>query len=105
MSWYIIIIIVLTQSLIIEFGDLASESKTLVFLRDLSRGHRVAAALEAGTVWINTYNLYPTEVPFGGFKQSGLGRENGTAVIDAYTQAKTTYVELGDVDAGPLYVQ
>ncbi|KAF2352361.1 Aldehyde dehydrogenase domain [Trinorchestia longiramus] len=75
----------------------------LMYCRDLQRGHRVSKALQCGTVWINTYNLYPTEVPFGGFKQSGVGRECGTAVIDAYTQTKTTYVEMGDVDCGPLY--
>ena len=63
----------------------------------------MAAAIEAGTVWINNYNLYPTEVPFGGYKQSGVGRECGTTVIDYFTQTKTTYVEMGDVDAGPLY--
>lgn len=53
-------------------------------------------------MWINNYNLYPTEVPFGGYKHSGIGRENGTAVIDFFTQTKTVYVEMGDVDAGPL---
>lgn len=73
-----------------------------VFTRDLARGHRVANAIEAGTVWINNYNLYPTEIPFGGYKHSGIGRENGTAVIDFFTQTKTVYVEMGDVDAGLL---
>ena len=71
--------------------------------RDIQRGHRVASAIQAGTVWINNYNLYPTEVPFGGYKHSGLGRENGKEVINSYTQTKTVYVEMGDVDAGPLY--
>ncbi len=70
-----------------------------VFTRDLARGHRVAAALEAGIVWINTYNLTPIEVPFGGVKQSGIGRENSLAAIEHYTQRKTVYVELGGVDA------
>lgn len=73
------------------------------FCRDIQRGHRVANAIEAGTVWINTYNLYPTEVPFGGYKHSGIGRENGLAVIDYFTQTHTVYVEMGDVDCGPLY--
>ena len=70
-----------------------------VFTSDLRRAHRVAAALEAGIVWINNYNLTPIEVPFGGVKQSGIGRENGRAAIDHYTQLKTVYVEMGDVDA------
>ena len=70
-----------------------------VFTNDLTRAHRVAASLEAGTVWINTYNLTPIEMPFGGVKQSGLGRENGHAAIQHYTQEKSVYVALGDVDA------
>ncbi len=70
-----------------------------LFTRDLARGHRVAAALQAGICWINTYNITPIEVPFGGVKQSGIGRENGLAAIEHYTQLKTVYVELGDVDA------
>ncbi len=63
-----------------------------LFTRDLARAHRVAAALEAGNVWINTYNITPPEVPFGGYKQSGIGRENSVAVVDHYTQRKTVYV-------------
>lgn len=70
-----------------------------VFTRDLSRGHRVASGLEAGTVWINTYNITPIEMPFGGYKQSGLGRENSLAAVDHYTQLKSVYVETGDVPA------
>ncbi|WP_404813508.1 betaine-aldehyde dehydrogenase [Indioceanicola profundi] len=69
-----------------------------VFTRDLSRGHRVVARLEAGTCWINSYNLTPIEMPFGGYKQSGLGRENGHAAIEHYTQLKSVHVALGDVD-------
>ncbi len=69
-----------------------------VFTRDLARAHRVVGALEAGTCWINNYNLTPIEMPFGGYKQSGVGRENGWAAIEHYTQIKSVYVELGDVD-------
>jgi betaine-aldehyde dehydrogenase len=68
-----------------------------LFTRDLARAHRVAARLEAGTVWINDYNLTPIEMPFGGVKQSGLGRENGLAAIEHYTQRKSVFVQLGDV--------
>ena len=53
-----------------------------IFTRDLTRAHRVIAQLEAGTCWINTYNITPIELPFGGNKQSGLGRENGRAAIE-----------------------
>ncbi|MBA3289491.1 MAG: betaine-aldehyde dehydrogenase, partial [Acidimicrobiia bacterium] len=70
-----------------------------VFTRDLARAHRVVAALEAGTIWINTYNTTPIELPFGGVKQSGIGRENGHAAIEHYTRLKSIYVEMGDVDA------
>jgi len=69
-----------------------------VFTRDLSRGHRVIGQIQAGTCWINTYNITPIEMPFGAFKQSGFGRENGWAAIDAYTQIKSVYVETGNVD-------
>jgi betaine-aldehyde dehydrogenase len=68
-----------------------------VFTRDLGRAHRVAAALQAGMVWINNYNITPIEMPFGGVKQSGIGRENGLAAIQHYTQEKSVYVEQGDV--------
>ena len=77
-----------------EFGLAAG-----VFTQNLARAHRVAAALQAGTLWINNYNLTPVEMPFGGVKESGLGRENGLAAIAFYTQEKSIYVELGDVEA------
>ena len=84
---------VVTRANATEFGLAAG-----VFTNDLARGHRVAAALEAGIVWINTYNVTPIEVPFGGVKHSGLGRENSLAAIEHYTQRKTVYVETGTVD-------
>jgi betaine-aldehyde dehydrogenase len=77
-----------------EFGLAAG-----VFTNDLTRGHRVIAQLEAGTCWINHYNVTPIELPFGGVKMSGLGRENGRAAIEHYTQLKSVYVALGDVEA------
>ena len=67
--------------------------------RDLSRAHRVAAALQAGIVWVNSYNMTPVAMPFGGSKQSGLGRENGLAALDFYTERKSVYVNLGRVEA------
>ncbi len=70
-----------------------------VFTGDLARGHRVAAAFQAGSCWINTYNLTPVEVPFGGSKQSGVGRENGLTAIEHFSELKTVYVGMGDVDA------
>ena len=70
-----------------------------VFTRDLARGHRVAGALQAGTCWINTYNLTPVEMPFGGVKHSGVGRENARAAIEHYSQLKSVYVAMGGVAA------
>ena len=70
-----------------------------VFTNDLTRAHRVIARLQAGTCWINHYNVTPIELPFGGVKLSGLGRENGRAAIEHYTQVKSVYVAMSDVDA------
>ena len=77
-----------------EFGLAAG-----VFTNDLARAHRVIARLQAGTCWINHYNVTPIELPFGGIKSSGLGRENGRTAIEHYTQLKSVYVAKGDVDA------
>lgn len=70
-----------------------------VFTNDLKRAHRVVNQLQAGVCWINNYNVTPVQVPFGGYKQSGIGRENGLATIDHYTQLKTVYVEMGRIDS------
>ena len=75
-----------------EFGLAAG-----VFTRDLARAHRVIGELQAGTCWINAYNLTPVEIPFGGVKQSGIGRENSLAALSLYSQIKAVYVETGDV--------
>jgi betaine-aldehyde dehydrogenase len=77
-----------------EFGLAAA-----VFTNDLTRAHRVIAQLQAGTCWINHYNVTPVELPFGGVKMSGLGRENGRAAIEHYTQLKSVYVAMRDVEA------
>lgn len=70
-----------------------------VFTSDITRAHRVVDELDAGTLWINTYNLCPVEIPFGGMKQSGFGRENSTAALDSYSELKTIYVATGKVDS------
>ncbi|GGE45619.1 NAD/NADP-dependent betaine aldehyde dehydrogenase [Primorskyibacter flagellatus] len=70
-----------------------------VFTRDLSRAHRVIGKLQAGACFINSYNDAPVEAPFGGVKASGVGRENAKAAIEHYSQLKTVFVRMGDVEA------
>jgi phenylacetaldehyde dehydrogenase len=59
-----------------------------IWTKDISKAHRTAAALRAGTVWINCYNIFDAALPFGGYKQSGWGREMGKDVLELYTQTK-----------------
>ena len=87
---------VVTRANATRFGLAAA-----VFTADFARAHRVANALQAGIVWINDYNVTPPEVPFGGYHESGLGRENGLQAIEYYTQTKTIYANLGAV--APTY--
>ncbi len=63
-----------------------------VWTRDVGKAHDVARRLQAGTVWINQYNWYDSGAPFGGFKQSGFGRELGREALEAYTEVKSVYV-------------
>ena len=65
-----------------------------VWTRDIKKAHYVAKRLKAGTVWVNTYNVYDTAAPFGGYKQSGFGREMGMHALEHYTQVKTVFVDL-----------
>jgi phenylacetaldehyde dehydrogenase len=59
-----------------------------IWTRDISKAHRLASAMRAGTVWINCYNIFDAALPFGGYKQSGWGREMGKDVLQLYTQTK-----------------
>ncbi|SBT16044.1 NAD/NADP-dependent betaine aldehyde dehydrogenase [Marinomonas gallaica] len=68
-----------------------------VFTKDISRAHRVIKQLEAGICWINTWGASPAEMPVGGYKESGIGRENGLATLHAYTQVKSVLVSMTDI--------
>jgi aldehyde dehydrogenase (NAD+)/phenylacetaldehyde dehydrogenase len=65
-----------------------------VWTRDVGKAHRFARAVRAGTVWVNTYNRYDPGSPFGGFKQSGFGRDLGERALEEYTQTKSVWVAL-----------
>jgi phenylacetaldehyde dehydrogenase len=65
-----------------------------IFTRDVKRAHRVAAAVNAGTVWVNTYGMFDAAIPYGGFKLSGFGKELGREALELYLQTKTVWVDL-----------
>jgi acyl-CoA reductase-like NAD-dependent aldehyde dehydrogenase len=65
-----------------------------VWTRDIKKAHYIARRLQAGTVWVNTYNVYDTAAPFGGYKHSGFGREMGAHALEHYTQVKSVWVDL-----------
>ncbi|MFF4594558.1 aldehyde dehydrogenase [Amycolatopsis sp. NPDC001319] len=65
-----------------------------VWTKDVHRAHRVAGRIRAGTVWVNAYRVVSPSVPFGGFKNSGLGRENGVHAVDEYLEEKAVWIEL-----------
>jgi len=77
-----------------EFGLSAG-----VFTSDITRAHRVADRLDAGTLWINNYNLAPVEAPFGGSKMSGVGRENSREALNHYSEVKSVYVGMTPVES------
>jgi acyl-CoA reductase-like NAD-dependent aldehyde dehydrogenase len=90
----------------IEFGDVEQAVReanqtpyglaAAVWTRDIAKAHRVARKLQAGTVWINTYNNYDAAAAFGGYKMSGYGRELGMHALEHYTQVKSVWVNLKD---------
>jgi acyl-CoA reductase-like NAD-dependent aldehyde dehydrogenase len=75
-------------------NDSAYGLAAAVWTRDVKKAHKAARALQAGTVWINAYNLYDAASPYGGTKASGFGRETGLAGLDFYTQTKSVWVDL-----------
>ena len=66
-----------------------------VWTKDINKAHKTAAGLKAGTVWINCHNIFDAAAPFGGYKQSGYGREMGIHALEQYTQVKNVIVQTG----------
>jgi aldehyde dehydrogenase (NAD+) len=83
-----------------EFGLAAG-----VWTRDVRRAHRIARRLEAGTVWINTYRAIAFNSPFGGYKASGIGRQNGIEAIHQYLQTKSVWCETGEEVPDPFMIK
>ncbi len=83
-----------------EFGLAAG-----VWTRDINRAHKMARAIEAGTVWVNTYRALTFNSPFGGYKSSGIGRQNGIEAVHQYLQTKSVWVELGDEVQDPFIMK
>jgi aldehyde dehydrogenase (NAD+) len=73
-----------------------------VWTRDVQRAHRVAAKIRAGTVWVNSYRVIAPNAPFGGFGNSGFGRENGADALHEYTEVKSVWVELTGATRDPF---
>ncbi len=68
-----------------------------VWTRDIKKAHRIASLLRAGTVWINCYNVFDAALPFGGYKQSGWGREMGHEVLEQYTEVKAVCMPISSL--------
>ena len=85
-----------------QANDISYGLAAAVWTKDIQRAHRMAHALKAGTVWINAYRTISFNAPFGGYKESGLGRENGLESLKEYTQTKTVWVELSGNTRDPF---
>jgi acyl-CoA reductase-like NAD-dependent aldehyde dehydrogenase len=66
-----------------------------VWTRDIKKAHHISRQLSAGTVWINTYGLMDAALPFGGYNQSGFGRELGAHAVEHYTELKSVWLNMG----------
>ena len=71
-----------------------------VWTQDINRAFRVARAIETGRMWVNTYNMIPAGAPFGGYKQSGIGRETHKVILEHYTQQKNIMINLNETPSG-----
>jgi len=83
-----------TDDLIRKANDSVYGLAAGIWTSDIKKAHRMASKLRAGTVWINCYNVFDPSLPFGGYKQSGWGREMGHAVLEHYTEVKSVCAAL-----------
>ena len=90
------------QDLIRQANDTSYGLAAGIWTRDIQKAHRVAHALRAGTVWVNSYRTLSFNTPFGGYKMSGMGRENGLESLKDYTQVKSVWVELSGQTRDPF---
>jgi aldehyde dehydrogenase (NAD+) len=88
------------EDLIRQANDTIYGLSAGIWTRDITRAHRFAKAVKAGVVWINTYNMFNAASPFGGYKQSGYGREMGRHALELYTQVKSVWVDLSGKPIG-----
>jgi acyl-CoA reductase-like NAD-dependent aldehyde dehydrogenase len=90
------------EDLIRQANDTSYGLAAGIWTKDIQRAHRVAHALRAGTVWVNSYRTLSFNTPFGGYKMSGMGRENGLESLKDYTQVKSVWVELSGQTRDPF---
>jgi phenylacetaldehyde dehydrogenase len=83
-----------TDQLIASANDSPYGLAAAVWTRDISLGHKIAKKMRAGTVWVNCYNVFDASLPFGGYKQSGWGREMGHEALNLYTETKAITIQL-----------
>ena len=86
-------------------NDIAYGLGAGVWTQSLKRAHTMAGRIKAGTVWINTYRAVSFLMPFGGYKASGLGRENGVEAIDGYLQSKSVWINNGPGGGNPFIMK
>ena len=90
------------EDLIRQANDTSYGLTAGIWTKDIQKAHRVAHALRAGTVWVNSYRTLSFNTPFGGYKMSGMGRENGLESLKDYTQVKSVWAELSGQTRDPF---
>ena len=82
------------DSVIAQGNDTVYGLAASVWTQDINKAHKVAKGLKAGTVWVNCHNIFDAAAPFGGYKQSGFGRDMGIHALESYTQIKNVIIQI-----------